>query len=134
MKAVFNRDERTRRRSARRSRAMAVRASGGSPMPALPSRNSTATADPNIELIRRAQIDRDEIMRILAQMKPADRAMVPDVGRSASLLADRVQTLAISLADIDRGTSQGAVASLESEISRLEGTQIRWIWRGAKHG
>jgi eukaryotic-like serine/threonine-protein kinase len=74
-----------------------------------------------MELIRRAQMDRDEILRIISQMKPVDRALVPDVGRSASLLADRVQTLAVSLADLDRGAGPTTVASLESEISRLEG-------------
>src|SRR5204862_6735694 len=60
-------------------------------------------------------------LRIISQMKPVDRALVPDVGRSASLLADRVQTLAVSLADLDRGAGPQTVASLESEISKLEG-------------
>ena len=70
--------------------------------------------------IRRAQMDRDEILRIISQMKPADRASVPDVGRSASLLADRVQSLAVSLADLDRGAGPTTVASLEAEITKLE--------------
>ena len=74
-----------------------------------------------MDQIRRAQMDRDEILRIISQMKPVDRALVPDVGRSASLLADRVQSLAVSLADLDRGAGPTTVVSLEAEISKLEG-------------
>ena len=124
VKAMVNREERTRRRSERQSRAMAARTSGSMQMPAqaLPARSSIARpADATMEQIRRAQMDRDEILRIISQMKPVDRALVPDVGRSASLLADRVQTLAVSLADLDRGAGPTTVASLESEISKLEG-------------
>jgi Protein kinase domain len=124
VKAMVNSQERTRRRSARQSRAMAARTSGGMQMPAqaLPARGSIARpADATMEQIHRAQMDRDEILRILSQMKPVDRALVPDVGRSASMLADRVQTLAVSLADLDRGAGPTTVASLESEISKLEG-------------
>lgn len=123
VKAMFNREERTRRRSQRTSRAMAARTSGGMQMPAqaLAPRNSMARpANATMEQIRRAQMDRDEILRIIGQMKPVDRALVPDVGRSASLLADRVQTLAVSLADLDRGAGPLTVTSLESEISKLE--------------
>ncbi len=121
VKAMVNSQERTRRRNARQSRAMAARTSGSRQMPALPAGSSPARpADATIEQIRRAQMDRDEILRILSQMKPVDRALVPDVGRSASMLADRVQTLAVSLADLDRGAGPTTVTSLESEISKLE--------------
>src|SRR5207302_8913500 len=52
VKAMVNREERTRRRSARQSRAMAARTSGSLPMPpqALPARSSTARpVDASIE-------------------------------------------------------------------------------------
>ena len=126
MKAILNREERARRRSERRSRAIAARTSGAMQMPAPAlavgsSALSPRPVDATMDHIRRAQMDRDEILRIISQMKPVDRALVPDVGRSASLLADRVQTLAVSLADLDRGAGPQTVASLESEISKLEG-------------
>jgi eukaryotic-like serine/threonine-protein kinase len=127
MKAMFNREERTRLRTERHSRAMAARTSGGMQMPvgagqpqprtALPAGADSAT----IEQIRRAEINRDEILQMISEMKPADRAQVPDVGRSASALADRVRSLAISLSDIERNGGNQSVASLESEISKLEG-------------
>jgi len=124
VKAMFNREERTRRRSVRQSRAIAARASGSLQMPAeaLAPRSSQARPmDATMEQIRHAQMDRDEILRIIAQMRPADRALVPEVGRSASLLADRVQALAVSLADLDRGAGPLTLTSLESEISKHEG-------------
>jgi eukaryotic-like serine/threonine-protein kinase len=124
VKAMFNREERTRRRSERRSRAIAARTSGSMQMPApsLPARTSMPRAgDPASDRIRQAQMDKEEILRMLDQMKPADRAQVPDVGRSAMLLAERVQAMAMSLADLDRRADAQSLSSVETEISRLEG-------------
>ena len=64
--------------------------------------------------------DRDEILRMLDRMPNADRSRIPDVGRSAQVLAERVQVLAISLADIDRSSPTDA-AAIDGEIARLEG-------------
>ena len=125
MKAMANPKERARLRAERTSRALAARTSGSMPMPSMSEAPAPPGAarqlDVNIEVVRRAQMDRDEILRMINHMSPADRAQVPDVAKSASLLADRVQALAYSLADVDRGAGSQNVASLEAEISRLEG-------------
>ena len=124
VKAMFNNEERTRRRSVRQSRAIAARTSGSVQMPAsaLPARTSMpGPGDATVDQVRQAQMNRDEIQRMLDEMTPIDRAQVPDVGRSASLLADRIRSLAFSLADIDRTGGRQTVTLLESEISRLEG-------------
>jgi eukaryotic-like serine/threonine-protein kinase len=124
VKAMANPQERARLRSERRSRAMAARTSGSMPMPdprPMMRGSNQRMPDANMEVVHRAQMDRDEILRIIAQMSSSDRARVPDVGRSASLLAERVQSLAISLADLDRSPVSDSVSTLEAEISKLEG-------------
>ncbi|MEO5567720.1 MAG: serine/threonine-protein kinase, partial [Gemmatimonadaceae bacterium] len=128
MKAMFNAEERGRRRSERQSRAIAARNSGAMPMPAGPSSpppSSAASAarptDANMGVIRQAQSDRDEILRLLSRMSADERSQVPDVGKSAQLLAERVQQLAYSLANADRSAGSETATSLEAEITKLEG-------------
>ena len=70
------------------------------------------------EDIRRAFSDRDEILRILDRLSPSARAQVPNVEPSARVLADKVQALALSLADLDRNPN--SADSIQQEISRLE--------------
>jgi eukaryotic-like serine/threonine-protein kinase len=120
VKTMFNREARTRRRSERRSRAIAARTSGSMQMPeAIPSRASMPRiGDAATDRIRQAQMDKEEILRMLDQMKPADRAQVPEVGRSAMLLAERVQAMAMSL---DRRADAQSLGTVEAEIARLEG-------------
>ena len=128
MKAMFNKDERRRLRDERHSRAMAARTSGSmamppgpgiSPQPIAPAM-SARSEDPNAGIIRQAQRDRDDILSIIARLAPDQRAQVPDVARSASLLADKVQALAYSLSDIDRSSGSQTATQLEAEISKLE--------------
>jgi hypothetical protein len=128
MKALFNKDERLRMRQARISRAMAARTSGAmpvqpdmgaSPAPLLQS-SSVRPDDANMAVIRQSQRDRDDIMALIARLAPDQRAQVPDVARSANLLADKVQALAYTLADLDRSAGSQTATQLEAEISRLE--------------
>jgi hypothetical protein len=135
MKAMFNKEERTRMRSERISRAIAARNSGAIPMPQAPmSMGSPATSpqpfpsasagrpdETQASVIRQAQRDRDDIISLLSRLSPEQRSQVPDVGGSARLLADKVQALAYSLADLDRNGGSQAATSVEAEIARLEG-------------
>jgi serine/threonine-protein kinase len=124
MKAMFNRDERARLRSERQSRAFAARTSGAMPLPggvASPAPAASRAADAANPVVRQAQRDRDDILHLISRMTADERAQVPDVGRSATLLADRVQALAYSLADIDRSAGSQTATSLEAEIAKLEG-------------
>ena len=70
--------------------------------------------------VRRAESDRDEVLRLLDRMPPAERSRIPDVARSAETLTDKVKMLALSLADIERSASGETAASVEREIERLE--------------
>ncbi|HET9424033.1 MAG TPA: serine/threonine-protein kinase [Gemmatimonadaceae bacterium] len=129
MKAMFDKNERARLRSERQSRALAARHSGSMPMPGMPLQSvpiapagqPVRPTDASMSVVRQAQADRDDILRMISRMTPDERAQVPDVGRSASLLADKVQSLAYSLADLDRSAGSQTATSLEAEIARLEG-------------
>jgi serine/threonine-protein kinase len=70
--------------------------------------------------IHRAERDRNEILALLERMPSSERQRIPDVGRSATALAERVRNLALALADIDRSAAAGGSEALEAEISRLE--------------
>jgi serine/threonine-protein kinase len=124
MKAMFNKDERARMRNERISRAMQARTSGQMAMPAgygrapnEPVMSPPALARPddaNMAVVRQAQRDRDDIMSLMSRLTPDQRAQVPDVGRSAALLADKVQALAYSLADLDRSAGSQTATQLEA--------------------
>lgn len=72
-------------------------------------------------VLAQAQIDRDEIKRLIDSMPTADRSLVANVVPSADALLDRVRTLSVSLADIERNIPQGQLESVDAEIARLEG-------------
>jgi len=67
-----------------------------------------------------AQIDRDEIKRLIDSMSGNDRQMVANVVPSADALLERVRTLSMSLADVERNMPKGQLDSTEAEIARLE--------------
>jgi serine/threonine-protein kinase len=70
--------------------------------------------------IRRAEADRNEILRLLDRMPAAERSRIPDVGRSAEVLVDKVRHLALALSDLERNVTPGGSEALEAEISQLE--------------
>jgi serine/threonine-protein kinase len=124
VKAVFNRDKRKELRDRNRARLVARRSGAarvvGLDVPVPVSRDGVvAIAGPHGEKVRQAATDRDEIMRLVATLPDRERERVADVARSAGVLYDRVQSLAISLAEVEQ-SSGGGVMVLESEIERLE--------------
>ena len=124
VKAVFNRDKRKELRDRNRARLVARRSGAarvvGLDVPVPVSRDGVvAVTGPHGEKVRQAATDRDEIVRLVATLPDRERARVSDVVRSAGVLYDRVQSLAISLTDVEQG-SGGGVAALEAEIERLE--------------
>ncbi|MDE3054721.1 MAG: hypothetical protein KGJ70_12595, partial [Gemmatimonadota bacterium] len=112
-------DARRQRRLARPSAgAPAAGAIGG---PRLNDGTLAQAAGPYADAVRQAIGDRDEILRLIQSMPAADRARVPDVERSALALYEKVQGLAITLADVEHNAVPGGVAAFEAEIVRLEG-------------
>jgi eukaryotic-like serine/threonine-protein kinase len=59
-------------------------------------------------------------MSLMSRLAPEQRSQVPDIGRAANELADKVQALAYTLADLDRNGGSQAATALEAEIARLE--------------
>jgi len=123
LRAMFNRNERQQLREQRRAR-LSQRPSGPT---ALPRGLSTSESPPRgssgssyNDRVRRAEMDRDEIIRLLDRMPSAERSRIPDVGRSAEALCDKVKHLALALSDLDRAGSATGADQIETEIARLE--------------
>jgi serine/threonine protein kinase len=71
--------------------------------------------------VREANADRNELRRLVAELPPADRKLVADVIPSADSLFERVQSLAITAAELDRQADTGdAVKQVEEQIKQLE--------------
>jgi eukaryotic-like serine/threonine-protein kinase len=72
--------------------------------------------------VRQAMSDRDEIFRRLDSLQSAlGKPQREEVSRSAIALADRVQSFAMALDDLNRQDVTGARQQLEQEITMLEG-------------
>ena len=123
LRAMFNRDQRQAMRAQRRERL--GRASGGTALPSMSAMPGATDDYARVagaygDRVRRAEADRAEILNLLEQMPSAERARIPDVGRSANLLAEKVKYLAISLSDLERGAGANSPDAVEAEISKLE--------------
>jgi serine/threonine-protein kinase len=126
LRGMLNREQRQMMRQQRREQAIARR-SGGVMQPALPASGMSLSGDlaqaAGIygDRVRKAETDRAEILRLLDRMPSSDRSRIPDVGRSADALADKVKYLAVAMADLERSMTAGGAEAIEAEISRLEG-------------
>jgi eukaryotic-like serine/threonine-protein kinase len=122
IRAAFNRDQRQAMREQRRERRLS-RGTGPTTLPRIQSPvgdDVVRVAGAYGDRIRRAESDRNEILRMLDRMPSAERSRIPDVGRSADALADKVKYLAVALSDLERGVVPGGSDALEAEISKLE--------------
>jgi serine/threonine-protein kinase len=132
-KRAARRLERQQQRDARRARGLLTAGSGVSttyssyPSPSqsssnLPQPSSAPAPVSGIHggVVSQAQIDRDEIKRLIDSMTGAERSLVANVVPSADALLDRVRTLAASLEDVERNVPRGALDAIEREITKLE--------------
>jgi serine/threonine-protein kinase len=125
VRAIFNRDQRQVMREQRRARLGSRSTPAATTLPrfsgAIASNDVAAAAGSYGDRIRQAEVDRNEVLRRLEAMPSAERSRIPDVGRSANALAEKIQYLAIALADLERSVAAGGVEAIEAEIARLEG-------------
>ena len=130
VRALFDRDKRRQLRETNRARHIAARRSSGaaklSGTEGLSSFGGSAesvydAAGTHADRVRHAATDRDEIVRLVNTMPERERDRVRDVSKSANILHERIQSLAIALSDLERNVVNGGSAALESEITRLEG-------------
>jgi serine/threonine protein kinase len=97
----------------------------GAPGPFADSRYGSA--------IREAESDHREIHRQLLNMPPDEREQIPEVATSADAVFRKVQQLALSLSDMDRGAGRESPEAVEKEISTLE-SQANPLDYGASEG
>ncbi len=113
-------DKDKRREVLDRSRARRLASGSGASTPVSPMPEFQAQAGAYAGKVQQAAMDRDEIIRLIDSMPPNERSQVPDVVPSARALFQRIQTLALSLADIERNLPPGSSVGIEQEISALE--------------
>jgi len=89
-----------------------INAPAGAPGPFADSRYGSA--------IREAESDHREIHRQLLNMPSDEREQIPEVATSADAVFRKVQHLALSLSDMDRGAGHESPEAVEKEISTLE--------------
>jgi eukaryotic-like serine/threonine-protein kinase len=70
--------------------------------------------------VRRAQHHRDEIIRLVETLPKREREHIADVPSSALALYQRIEGLAMNLADLERSAKPGDAEVVEQEIARLE--------------
>jgi serine/threonine-protein kinase len=122
LRAMFNRNERKQMREQRRAR-LTQRSSGPTQLPRVFGGDDPASNRANASFndrVRRAETDRDEIIRLLDRMPSSERSRIPDVGRSAEALCDKVKHLALALSDLERSNAAGGTDQIEAEIAKLE--------------
>ena len=83
---------------------------------ALPADNS-----PYGSALAQVRSDRDEIQRQLMSMTKNEREQIPDIGTSADAVYRKAMLVAGTLAELDLRDSRDTPASIEREISDLEG-------------
>jgi len=94
---------------------------GATPLSPIPAGAPGPFADSRYgSAIREAESDHREIHRQLLNMPSDDREQIPDVATSADAVFRKVQQLALSLSDIDRGAGRESPETVEKEISTLE--------------
>jgi tRNA A-37 threonylcarbamoyl transferase component Bud32 len=142
-RALFDRNKRQELREQRRSRQLARRSlsgpgvgSGATVPPTRASDGAGARRRPLAtqydQRVREAFRERDEIIKMLRELPRSERERIPDVERSAIALADRVQSLAASLAEIERDTAAGDAEAVEAEIERLESAANPLDYQGSE--
>jgi serine/threonine-protein kinase len=121
--ALVDPAKRDRLREQRRRERQLARPSGAAALPAgaLPADAALgALTGERAQAVRQAVADRDEILRLVEGLSREAKAAVGDVPATARQLADRVQSLAVALEDLERNHAPDAVGALDAEIARLE--------------
>ncbi len=120
-KAIFNPVKRAEVRERERRRRLSQ---GTSPVSGFPVASqaglSALGSGPYAGAVRQAQVDRDEILRMMRELPKADAQRLPDVEASARKLAEQVVGLAGHLTALDRESGGTGVEAIEKEIAMLE--------------
>lgn len=91
---------------------------GGASVPIPPVRDDELGEYAGV--VRGARADREEIARLLATIPTAERSRIPEVANTAIELVNKIETIALDLARIDREEGGGRMAAVDAEIASLE--------------
>ena len=80
----------------------------------------TVVAGPHAKEVREAARNRDDILREFANLTKRDRERVAEIPATAEALYRRVESLATTLAELERNVTPNAAASVDQEITALE--------------
>jgi len=90
------------------------------PSPTTPGGTPVADFGRYTDSVRRAEIDRGEILRLVMSLPSSDQSLVDGVVPAAEGLYHRVQSLALALVDLDRTHRPDDADRIEREIATLE--------------
>ena len=127
-RGIFDKEHRLKRRSSRGAIAAPLPGlAGHRALPAGSPSGVSSSVVPDRALgryaaaVRQADQDRNELRRLVAELPPAERKLVGDVIPSADTLFERVQSLAIAAAELDRQADTGdAMNQVDAQIKLLE--------------
>jgi serine/threonine-protein kinase len=91
----------------------------GAPLPVAPVRDDALGE--YVSVVRRAREDREEIGRLLGTIPSAERGRIPDVASTAVELVNRIESMAVDLAQTDSTFGPERARAIDSEIATLEG-------------
>jgi serine/threonine-protein kinase len=74
----------------------------------------------SLAVVRQAEMDRDEILRIIEGLSRAERQRIPEVAASANALVDRIRVLARTVAETAVDPATGTGDAMDEEIALLE--------------
>lgn len=98
------------------------RAGAPSALPAgVPASQLGQLAGSGARTVQEARRNRDEILRLIETLPKKERAILGDVPSSAMALCQKVEALALQVAELERNVPAESEAQLDAEIARLEG-------------
>lgn len=119
----------------RESRGVELFDRAGTP-PALPGGTSQAQlgtlAGNGARAVQDARRNRDEILRLVEGLSKKERSLLGDVPASAMALYQRVEGLALQVAELERTVGPESGAQVDAEIVRLEGEANPLDTRGSE--
>ncbi len=120
-KAIFNREKRAEIRERTRQRRLSAGAISGPGGPRIGEGDIAALGSgPHAAAARQAVLDREEVLRLLAELPKDVRDRMPQVADSARELADRIMHLATALTTLERDAGGLSPEAIDKEIAVLE--------------
>lgn len=73
-----------------------------------------------VGVVNSARADRDDVVRLLGYLPPAERARIPEVENTANALVSKIEAIAINMARSEREAGGRSVVDIDAEVHQLE--------------